>query len=76
MQTEETIIANLRKNYPNCLLIIISHRLAIFSQIDRIVLLHSDRAAEYGTHRQLMEDSELYATIYNLQQLAGDRDEE
>ena len=76
MQTEEKIIANLRKNYPNCLLIIISHRLAIFSQIGRIVLLHGDRAAEYGTHRQLMEDSELYATIYNLQQLAGDCDEE
>jgi len=75
MQTEEKIIARLRKNYQNCVLIIISHRLAIFSQIDRIVLLHSDRAAESGTHRHLLENSELYATIYNLQQLAGDGDE-
>ncbi|MEN6461125.1 MAG: ABC transporter ATP-binding protein [Syntrophomonas sp.] len=71
MQTEEKIITNLKKNYQDCLIILISHRLAIFSHIDRIVLLHS-QAVEYGTHRQLMESSEIYANIYNLQQMAGE----
>jgi ABC-type bacteriocin/lantibiotic exporter with double-glycine peptidase domain len=48
MQTEEKIIANLRKNYPNCLLIIISHRLAHLQPDRRIVLLHGDR--QRNTH--------------------------
>lgn len=75
MQTEEKIITSLKANYQNCLIILISHRLAIFSHIDRIMLLHNDRTAEYGTHQQLMENSELYATIYNLQQMAGENNE-
>jgi len=72
MKTEEKIIANLKNNYNNSLIILISHRLAIFNQIDRIVLLHSNKTADYGTHQQLMENSDIYAKIYNLQQMAGD----
>lgn len=75
MPTEEKIISHLKENYQDCLIILISHRLAIFSHINRIVLLHPDRTAEYGTHQELMENSEIYANIYNLQQLAGDRNE-
>ncbi len=75
MPTEERIIAHLKEHYQDCLIILISHRLAIFSHIDRIVLLQQDGTGEYGTHQQLMETSEIYANIYNLQQLAGDSDE-
>jgi ATP-binding cassette subfamily B multidrug efflux pump len=75
MQTEEKIINNLKNNYRDCLIFLISHRLAIFSRIDWIVLLHGDRTVDYGTHRELMEKSELYANIYNLQQMAGDNNE-
>jgi len=75
MQTEDKIIAHLKEHYQDCLIILISHRLAIFSHIDRIVLLHQDGTGEYGTHQQLMETSGIYANIYNLQQLAGDSDE-
>lgn len=66
MKTEERIMENLRTNYSDSITIIISHRLAIFSKINRIILLHST-GAEYGTHEQLMKTSELYSTIYNLQ---------
>jgi len=72
MQTEAKIITNLKEHYQDSLIILISHRLAIFSHIHGIVLLHNDRTAEYGTHQELMENSELYANIYNLQQLAGE----
>ena len=75
MQTEEKIINNLKNNYRDCLIFLISHRLAIFSRIDWIVLLHGDRTVDYGTHRELMEKSELYANIYHLQQMAGDNSE-
>ncbi|HPS55969.1 MAG TPA: ABC transporter ATP-binding protein [Sedimentisphaerales bacterium] len=75
MKTEEKIISNLKEHYQDCLIILISHRLAVFSHINRIVLLHNDRTVEYGTHQELMEKSEIYASIYNLQQLAGDSNE-
>lgn len=67
MRTEEKIIENLKDHYKDSIIIIISHRLAIFSKIDRIILLHGDRSAEYGTHSELMDRSELYAQIYALQ---------
>jgi len=76
MKTEESIIENLRNNYKQSLIIIVSHRLTIFSKINRIILLHGDKTVEYGTHSELMEKSELYETIYNLQCAAGDENEE
>jgi ABC-type multidrug transport system fused ATPase/permease subunit len=67
MKTEEKIIENLRKNYKNSIIILISHRLSIFKNIDRILLLNSDKSCEYGTHSELMKSSVLYSTIYDLQ---------
>lgn len=76
MKTEEKIIENLKNNYKDSLIILISHRLAIFSRIDKIILLKLDKSAEYGTHKVLMKNSELYAEIFNLQCTeGGDKDE-
>lgn len=71
MKTEEKIIENLKSNYRKSLIVLISHRLTIFSRIDRIVLLHNDKTADYGTHNELIAASELYATIFNLQCTEG-----
>ena len=67
VKTEEKIISNLRKNYKQCLIILISHRITIFNRINQIILLHNDKIADYGTHNELMKHSNIYATIYNLQ---------
>jgi ATP-binding cassette subfamily B multidrug efflux pump len=67
MKTEAEIIEILKNNYKDSLIILISHRLTIFSRIDQIIFLNDDKTAEYGTHNQLMESSEVYATIFNLQ---------
>ena len=67
MKTEEEIIENLKNNYKDSLIIIISHRLTIFSGINEIVFLHNDKTADYGTHNELMKSSEVYKTIFNLQ---------
>jgi ATP-binding cassette subfamily B multidrug efflux pump len=72
ISTEEQIIKNLKNNYKDSLIILISHRLSIFSTIDRIVFLHNDKTADYGTHSELMESSYVYATIFNLQRFEGD----
>lgn len=71
MKTEEKIIENLITHYQESLIILISHRLAIFNKINQIVLLHEDKTAEYGTHQELMHRSSLYATIFNLQYTEG-----
>lgn len=67
MKTEERIIENLKNSYKDSIIILISHRLRIFTKINRIVLFHNDKTVEYGTHEELMRNSKLYAEIYNLQ---------
>ena len=71
MMTEEKIIGNLKDNYKQSLITIISHGLTIFNTINYIMLLHNDKTAEYGTHQELMKSSELYAEIFNLQCTVG-----
>ena len=67
MLTETKIIAHLKAHYHDRCILLISHRLAIFNQIDRILLLHTDKTYEYGTHEDLMRTSALYERIYTLQ---------
>jgi ATP-binding cassette subfamily B multidrug efflux pump len=72
MKTEEEIIENLKNNYKDSLIILISHRLTIFRSIDKIVFLHNDKTADYGTHNELMESCEVYNSILYLQCSGGD----
>ena len=67
MKTEEKIIENLKNKYKHSLIILISHRLAIFSRINQIIFLNNNKTADYGVHSELMKTSNLYATIFNLQ---------
>ncbi|WMM24932.1 ABC transporter ATP-binding protein [Tissierella sp. MB52-C2] len=76
MKTEEQIIRNIKKSYKDSLIILVSHRLAVFNSIDRILLLDGNKSAQYGTHNELLEKSKVYSTIYNLQGTKeGDFDE-
>lgn len=76
MKTEEKIIENLKNNYKFSLIILISHRLTIFSKINQIIFLSNDKKAAYGTHNELMKTSKLYAEIYDLQCMEGGADNE
>ncbi|HBP26067.1 MAG TPA: ABC transporter ATP-binding protein, partial [Acholeplasmatales bacterium] len=69
MKTEQTIIKNLKSRYQESLIILISHRLAVFSKTNQIILLDNDKTAEYGTHEGLLKSSRLYSSIYRLQAL-------
>lgn len=72
MKTEEAIIRRLRENYRHSVILLISHRLAIFPAVNRILILHADKSIEVGTHEGLMESSKLYSDIYSLQSMAGE----
>ncbi|WP_298846361.1 ABC transporter ATP-binding protein, partial [uncultured Clostridium sp.] len=75
MKTEEEIIKNLKINYNDSLIILISHCLSIFNKVDRILFLRNDKTTDYGTHTELMKSSDVYKTIYNLQVTGGDNHE-
>ncbi|MEG0857545.1 MAG: ABC transporter ATP-binding protein [Terrisporobacter sp.] len=76
MNTEEKIISNLRNNYKDCLIILISHRLSIFKHLNQIILMKEDKTCDYGNHEELLINSKLYQQLYGLQQRKESEDNE
>lgn len=69
-KTEREIFAELRKLSENRIVLLFSHRLALFPETDGVLYLH-DGGGSFGTHKQLLEESEEYAALYQIQQTGG-----
>jgi ATP-binding cassette subfamily B protein len=67
--TEEKILANLKKNRINKTTIIIAHRISTIQNADHILVLDDGKIVEYGTHEYLLSLKGTYSTIYETQQL-------
>ncbi len=67
-KTENLIQADLEKLARNRTTLIIAHRLSTVRHADRIVVLAGGRAAEIGTHEQLLARRGLYYDLYWAQQ--------
>ncbi len=52
---------------------VIAHRLATVRSADRILVLENGRVAAIGTHEALLQQSELYRTIHDLQLAPAER---
>ena len=52
--------------------ILISHRILTLMDADEIIVLSGGRAAERGTHRELMEQGGIYRTICDIQNIPGE----
>jgi ATP-binding cassette subfamily B protein len=52
--------------------IVIAHRLATIRQADLIVVLNEGKIVEQGTHDELLDESGLYADLYNRQFVSVD----
>ena len=64
----EQWIAELSSNaFRNRSVVIIAHRLATLSSVDRILVLHHGELAESGTHQQLLASHGLYHKLYEIQ---------
>jgi len=67
-RTEESILANVRKNYPDLTLISITQKISSITEYDNIIVMMEGELLAEGTHAALMEQSPEYVQIYQSQQ--------
>jgi len=68
LATERHIIHSIRTHYTRSIIILASHRLAMFPETDQVGFLSKDGRLSMGTHQSQMEDNPLYREMYELQQ--------
>lgn len=66
-ETEKQIFANLKKYMADGIVIIISHRLYLFPQMNQVIWLGNGQAVT-GTHEKLMQEIPEYAQLYYTQE--------
>jgi len=66
MNTEREIFEKLRSNYSDRLFIILSHRISMFPEFDKCLLIDRGRIVS-GSHNELLEASDTYRSLYEKQ---------
>lgn len=66
--TEQRILANLKKNYPDITLLSITQKIASAKDFEQIVLLMEGELIAKGTHESLMKSCPEYVQIFDSQQ--------
>jgi ATP-binding cassette subfamily B multidrug efflux pump len=68
-ETERHIFAKMRAMFSQHTIVLITHRVAILHQMDRVVTILQGQIAEEGTPQQLLARRGFYNTLYELQHL-------
>lgn len=71
LKTEAQLYEALNKEYKDVTKIIIAQRIASVKNADRIAVIDNGRIAACGTHKELMETSDIYRDIYTSQLKSG-----
>lgn len=66
-QTEQKILKNVEKNYPELTLVSITQKIAPIEKYDQIILLMEGEILAKGTHEELMHKSPEYVQIFDSQ---------
>lgn len=66
-QTEQKILANVLKNYPEVTLVSVTQKIASVEKYDQIILLEEGEVIATGTHSELLATSPEYVQIYDSQ---------
>ena len=62
--TEDRILKNLKNNFKNKTLIIISHRVSCVKHADNIIVLDNGKIIQSGSHNELVKDEGYYKDLY------------
>lgn len=65
--TEQKILANVAKNYPDITIISVTQRIASVKEYDQIIVLMEGEMIDIGTHAELLEKSPEYMQLYQSQ---------
>ena len=68
-KTEQEIISFLEDSLSQKTTIMVTHRLNILSQFDRVIVLEQGKIIEEGSHENLLKEDGVYAQIFDRQQL-------
>lgn len=74
-KTEREIFEGLRDLAQDRIVLLLSHRLALFPETDGVLFLHGGTGV-FGTHEQLLRENPEYASLYKIQQTGGAADAE
>jgi ATP-binding cassette subfamily B protein len=74
-KTEAAIVEALERRARDRTLILITHRIAVASGCDRIIVLDDGRVVEHGTHDELLSRGGIYAAFAEEQQMERELDE-
>ncbi len=66
--TEQRILANVQKNYPELTLLSVTQKIASVAHYDKVIVLMQGEIVAQGTHQELMKSSPEYVQIYTSQQ--------
>jgi len=66
-QTENLLLEALERLMKGRTTFIIAHRLSTIRKADRIIVLENGRIVEQGTHKELLNNKELYSSLYEIQ---------
>lgn len=71
--TEKAVFANLKEMASECIVIIISHRLYLFPEMDQVIWMDQGRAA-VGTHETIKGEYAEYAKLYEAQTTSAEKE--
>ena len=75
VKTEKEVFANLRNLCKDSIVILISHRLALFPQCDQVVWFENGTALT-STHEALLKENKQYAEVFALSNVSPEADHE
>ena len=66
-EIKDKIIKNLKNNFNNKSVIIVSHRVSCVKHADKIIVLEKGKIIQEGTHKNLIKIDGYYKELYNKQ---------